>query len=149
MFWCLHAGLLHTLLVHELVKTFPAFCGTRRFMIMFKTPCHLPMFWARLIQSNSSNPFFYKLQFNILPSAAMSSKWAVSFNFSHTNRVCVSLVPIRAACPAYLIFLDLVTTVTFVVEQHKSRSSSVWHCPSADPNVFLSTCSRTRCILSF
>ena len=53
---CLHDGLLQTLLVHELVETFPAFCGTRRFMIVFKTPRHLSMFRARLIRSNSYNP---------------------------------------------------------------------------------------------
>jgi len=32
----------------QLVKKFPAFYGTRRFITVFTSACHLPVSWARL-----------------------------------------------------------------------------------------------------
>jgi len=34
----------------QLVKIFPAFYGTRRFITAFTSPCHLSLSWASLIQ---------------------------------------------------------------------------------------------------
>ena len=43
--------LLAKLTGSQLVKKFPAFYGTRRFINVFTTACHLPLFGARSIQS--------------------------------------------------------------------------------------------------
>jgi hypothetical protein len=42
-----------------------------------------------------------------------SSKWSSFLKSPHQNPVCTSSLPIRAACPAYLIRLDLIP-YTFV-----------------------------------
>jgi hypothetical protein len=49
----------------------------------------------------------------ILPTMPGSSKWSLSFGFSHQNPVCTSPLPTRATCPAHLILLDLITRITF------------------------------------
>jgi len=42
--------LLEKLTDYRLVKKFPAFYGTRRFIIIFTSACHLSLSWARPIQ---------------------------------------------------------------------------------------------------
>jgi len=52
----------------------------------------------------------FKINFNIiLPSTSGSLKCILSFEFLHQTSVCISLVPMRAACPVHLNFLDLTT----------------------------------------
>jgi len=41
--------LLEKPMVHQLVKKFPAFYGTKRFAAIFTTACQLSLFLARLI----------------------------------------------------------------------------------------------------
>jgi hypothetical protein len=67
----------------ELLKKFPAFCGTRRFITAFTRARHLSLSWARLIQSMPPSNFS-QVHFNIiLPSTPGSSKWSPSLRFSH------------------------------------------------------------------
>jgi len=47
--WC--RVLLEKLTSSQLVKKFPTFYATKRFIVMFTRACHLPLFWARSIQS--------------------------------------------------------------------------------------------------
>ena len=59
----------------QLVRKFPANCGTRRFITVFPTARHLSLSWATSIQSMPPFPF-WKIHFNIiLPSMPWSSKW--------------------------------------------------------------------------
>ena len=48
--------LLEELIDFQLVKTFPAFYGIRRFITAFASACHLSLSWASLIQSIPPHP---------------------------------------------------------------------------------------------
>ena len=56
--------ILKKLTVPTLVQKFPAFYGTRRFMIVFTTACHLSLVSAKIIQSTptesiSAEPIYF------------------------------------------------------------------------------------------
>ena len=85
--------LLEKLSGSQLVKKLPSSYGTRRFITVFISACHLSLSWAR---SSSPCPpsHFLKIHLNIiLPSSPGSSKWSLSFWFFH--RLCqrISLSP--------------------------------------------------------
>jgi hypothetical protein len=70
----------------ELLKKFPAFYGTRRFITVFTTARHLSLSWTRSIQSTNPPPQsqLSKFHFNIiLPSTPGSFKWSPSLRFPH------------------------------------------------------------------
>ena len=48
--------LLENLTGSQLVKKFPSFYGTRKFITVFTNACHLSLSWARSIQSVPSHP---------------------------------------------------------------------------------------------
>jgi hypothetical protein len=78
----------------QLVKKFPAFYGTRRFITTFTTACHLSLSWATVIQSMPPHPTSWRPIFNIiLQSPPRSSKWSPSLRFPDQNPVWTSPVP--------------------------------------------------------
>ena len=98
----LSRGLPENLTAPHLVRNFPAFYGTRRFITVFTKARHLSLSQVRSI--HSTNPsHFSKIHFNIiLSSTPGSSKWSPSFKSPHRNPVCTSPLPIRATCSAHL-----------------------------------------------
>jgi len=68
----------------QLVKKFPAFYGTRRFITHFTSASHLSLPWSSSILSipqNTTLPEYYT------PSKPGSPKWSLSLRFSHQNAV--------------------------------------------------------------
>jgi hypothetical protein len=67
----------------QLVKKFPVFYGTRRFITVFTRARHWPLSSARLIQYT---PQFPDIHFNIiLPSTPRSSEWSLPLRLSNQN----------------------------------------------------------------
>jgi hypothetical protein len=87
----------------QLLKHFPAFYGTGRFITVFTRALHWSLSWARSIQSIPSH--LSKIHFNIIPPPkSWSSWWSLSFWFSHQYLSSSSspFVP----CPSHPAWLD-------------------------------------------
>ena len=132
---------LRSYLVLQLIKKFPAFYGTRKFITILTSARHLSLSWA-----NSIQPHLLKIHLNIiLPSTSWSPQWFLSLRFPHQNLVHNS--PFLHTChmPAHLNLLDFITR-TILGEQYRSLSSSLCnflHSPVTPsllgPNILLST----------
>ena len=91
--------------VLQLVKKFPTFYGTRRFITAFTSVGHPSLSWASSIQSTPPTYHFLNIHLNtILPSTPRSSKWSLSFRFPHQNPVYTFAVPHTCYMPTHLIF---------------------------------------------
>ena len=136
--------LLEKLTGLQLVKKFPAFHGTRRFIAALTSLRHLSLSWASPIQSIYPHPTSWRsilisthLRLG-LPSGLLPSGFPSKTLYTPLSS------PIRATCPAHLI-LDFITRA-ILGEQYKSFSSSLCnllHFPVTssllDPNILLNT----------
>ena len=139
-------ALLEKLTVSQLVKKFPAFYGTRRFITTVTSARHLSLPWASSIQSIPPHPtswrsiliLSYHLRLDLLSGLVPSS-------FPTKTLYKPLLTPIRAIWPTDLILLHL-NTRTQSGEEYRSLSSSLCiflHSPGTSsllgPNIFLDT----------
>jgi len=116
--------LLENLNGSQLVKKFPAFYGTRRFIIAFTCVRHLSLTWASSIQSITPNPnswisiliFSFHLRLG-LPSGLFPSSLPTITLYTPI------LSPIRATCTTHVIFLDFITQ-KILRKLYRSFSSS-------------------------
>ena len=116
--WC--RVLLEKLTGLWLVKKFPAFHGTGRFITAFTSVRHLSLSWASPIQSVYPHPTSWRsilisthLYIGLLPSG-----------FPIKTLYAPLSSPICATCPAHLILLDFITH-TILGDEYKSFSSSL------------------------
>ena len=121
--WC--RVLLEKLTGLQLVKKFPAFHGTRRFITALTSVHHLSLSWASPIQSIYPHPTTWRsiliLSTHLrpgLPSGLFPS------DFPTKNLYAPLSSPIRATCPVHLILLDFITR-TILGEEYKSFISSL------------------------
>jgi len=121
--WC--RVLLDKLTGLQLVKKFPAFHGTRRFITALTSVQHLSLSWAIPILSISPHSTSWRSILILstylrlgLPSGLLHSGYPTKTLYTPLSS------PIRATCPAYLILLDFITR-TILGEVYKSFSSSL------------------------
>ena len=142
--WC---RVLHEQLTGlQLVKKFPAFHGTRRFITALTSVRHLSLSWGSPIQSIYPHSTSWRsiliLSTHLrlgLPSGLFPSCFPTKTLYTPLSS------PIRATCPAHLILLDFITR-TILDEEYKSFSSSLCnllHSPVTSsllgPNILLNT----------
>ena len=138
--------LLEKLTGFQLVKIFPAFYTTRRFITAFTSARHLSLSWAGSIQtisphrtSSRSILILSSHLFLGLPSSLFPQVFPTKILYTPL------LSPIRAICHANLILLYLITR-TILCEQYRSLSFSLCsflHSPLTfsflGPNILLNT----------
>jgi len=107
--------LLEQLTGLQLVKKFPAFHGTRKFITALTSVRHLSLSWASPFQSIYPHPtswrsiliLFTHLRLG-LPSGLFLSSFPTKTLYTPLSS------PIRATCPAHLILLDFITRTILV-----------------------------------
>jgi len=115
--WC--TVLLEKLTGLQLVKKFPAFHRTRRFITTLTSVRHLSLSWASPIQSIYPHPTSCRsiliLSTHLrlgLPSGLFPSRFPTKTLYTPLYS------PIRATCTAHLILLDVITR-TIMGEQYR------------------------------
>ena len=123
--WC--RVLLEKLTGLQLVKKFPTFHGTRRFITILTSVRHLSLSWANPIQSIYPHPTSWRSILILpthlrlgLPSGLLPSGFPAKILYTLLS------LPICATCPAHLILLNFITH-TILGEEYKSFSSSLCH----------------------
>ena len=156
--WC--RVLLEKLTGLQLVKKFPVFHGTRRFITALTSLRHPSLSWASPIQSIYPHSISWRSTLILsthlrpgLPSGLFPSSFPTKTLYTPFSS------PIRATCPAHLILLDFVTR-TILGEVYKSFSSSLCnllHSPGTSSLLYLAlnpwnrrslffSCTRKECI---
>ena len=142
--WC--KVLLEKLTGLQLVKKFPAFHRTRKFIIALISVRHLSLSWTNPIQSIYPHPNSWRsiliLSTHLrlgLPSGLFPSDLPSKTLYTPLSS------PISATCPAHFTFLDFITR-TILGEEYKSFSSSLCNLPHSPatssllgPNILLNT----------
>ena len=109
----------------QLVKIFPAFHGTRRFITALTSVRHLSVSWASPIQSTYPHPTSWRSVLILSTHLRLGLHSGLLHSGFPTKTLYVPLSsPICATCPAHLILLDFITR-KILGEVYRSFSSSL------------------------
>ena len=121
--WC--KVLLEELTGLQLVKKFPTFHGTRRFITALTIVRHLSLSWANPIQSTYPHPTSWRSILILSTHLRLGlSSGLLPSGFPTKTLYAPLSSPIRATWPAHLILLDFITR-TILGEEYRSFSSSL------------------------
>ena len=116
------------LTVPQLVKKFPAYYETPRFITASTTVCHLSYPQPDPFHALISN--FLMIHLNIiLPSIPRSSKWSLCFRFPNQNPMCTSLFSICVTSPSISLFSIWSFTYLVSSTDHKAPHCVVFSNP--------------------
>jgi len=149
--WC--RVILEQLTGLQLVKKFPAFHRTRKFITALTSVRNLSLSWASPIQSIYPHPTSSRFILILSTHLRLGLSSGLLPSGFPTKTIYTTLSsPIRATCPTHLIFLDFITR-TILGEEYRSFSSSLCsllHCPiTPSPLVCLFTFSSFPLCFSF
>jgi hypothetical protein len=106
--WC--RVLLEKLTGLQLVKKFPTFYGTRRFITALTSVRHLSLSWASPIQSTYPHPTSYRSILILSTHLRLALPSGLFHSGFPTKALHAPLSsPTRATCPAHLFLLDFIT----------------------------------------
>ena len=121
--WC--RVFLEQLTGLQLVKKFPAFHGTRRFITALTSVRQLSLSWANPTQSIYPHPTSWRSVLILSTHLRLGLLSGFFLSGFPTKTLYTPLSsPIHVTCPTHLILLDFITR-TILCEEYKSFSSSL------------------------
>jgi hypothetical protein len=94
----------------QLVKNFPTFHETWRFITAFTSARHVSLIWPRIIQSIPPHPTSWRSILILSPHLSLGLPSGI-FPSGFPTKILYTplLYPIRATCPSHLLLFDLIT----------------------------------------
>ena len=118
--------LLEKLTGLQLVKKFPAFHGTRRFITALTSVRHLSLSWASPIQSIYPHHTLLEIHPNIIhPTTTRSPHWSLSLRFPHQDLI----------HPPLLTSTRHMLTFDYLIYISDFTQRTLRHCPNTLPTL--------------
>jgi len=109
----LYISVLENLRITELVKNFPAFYGTRRFINMFTRPCYCFLSWVRCVPSTIYKPILVRVFILSTYLCLVLSSVLIPSGFPTEIFYAFLTVPMRDLCSTNHIYVDLIKCISY------------------------------------